>query len=69
MKNEVIQKQIDLAEADIIKNEVLIGYLESLKGDWKMTKEEKAKTDMKIDALNRDIKFNKGYIEYATKLL
>lgn len=69
MKKEVIQKQIDLANADIIKNEVLIGYLETLKTDMKMTKQEKAQTDMKIEALNRDIKFNKGYVKYASKML
>lgn len=69
MKKEVIQKQIDNAEADIIKNEVLIGYLEVLKKEMGMTKQEKANTDMKIEALRRDIKFNKGYIKYASKCL
>lgn len=69
MKKEVIKKQIESAEADIIKNEILIGYLNELKKSMGMTKDEKAKTDLKIEALNRDINFNKGYVKFASKLL
>lgn len=68
IKKEVIAKQIDDAQRDICKNEILIGYLELLKKDMSMTKAEKAQTDIKIQALQRDIKFNKGYIAYASKL-
>lgn len=66
MEKEIIQKQIELANKDVIEKEILIGYLETLKKD--MTKEEKAQTDIKITALKRDINFNKGYVEYASNL-
>lgn len=68
LKSEVIAKQIEDAQKDIIKNEILIGYLDVLKKDLHMTKQEVANTDLKIEALKRDIKFNKGYIAYASKL-
>lgn len=67
MKNEVIQAQIKLSEEANIKGEILIGYLETFKKS--LSKEDAAKTDLKIEALRNDIKFNHGYIEYAKTLL
>lgn len=66
MREEILKKQIKLAEEDNFKNEVLIGYLLSLKTD--MTKEEKAQVDLKVEKLRRDIKFNEGYVKFASKL-
>ena len=62
-----LDKVLDKVQSDITMNKVLIGYLESTQFD--LSKEAKAKLDMKVDALKRDIMFNEGFIIYAKKLL
>ncbi len=69
-KGKVIHKNLDKViekvENDITMNKVLIGYLEST--SFELSKEAKAKLDMKVDALKRDIMFNEGFIIYAKNL-
>lgn len=61
-----LDKVIEKVQNDITMNKVLIGYLESTSFD--LSKEAKAKLDMKVDALKRDIMFNEGFIVYAKNL-
>ena len=63
-KEQLKQRVIEGVQCDIIKTEILISYLQELKKT--MNKAEKGATDVKIMALERDIKFNLGYVKHAS---
>ena len=66
MKTEQIENVIAAVEQSNVQHQIMISYLQELKKE--MNKEEKGKIDLKILQIERDIKFNLGYVEHAKKL-
>lgn len=62
MKEKIIEK----VKQDIEMNKILIGYLESQKKG--LPKDKAAQMDIKIEQLQKEIMFNEGFVDYASKI-
>ena len=62
MKEKVIEK----VKQDIEMNKILIGYLEEQKKS--LPKDKAAQIDIKIEQLQKEIMFNEGFVDYASKI-